>query len=180
VVDVEDRRDLWVIDTSSVLEIRRRIHTEAQRDVYRRVGELVESDLLFYPKEVLDELKRRTVEIAGKKGKRDLPYDWAAKHAAKGTRHRASFEALRIVLAVPGVAQLIDIGSSKKEADAYVLTLAYQLNVGGAFVRVITEDRRNAPDKLALASACGLVGIPVVPVKAFLLNRGIWTGEWGT
>lgn len=73
------------------------------------------------------------------------------------------------------VGQLLDPDKKSVEpADPYVLALAFQLNQGGDFARVITEDRRDAPDQVALASACGLVGIPVVPTKAFLLNRRIW------
>ena len=77
---------------------------------------------------------------------------------------------------MPGVAVLLDpdkIGVD--EADPYVLALAEHLRQLGNFPRVLTEDRKNRPYKIALAAACGLVGIPVVPIVPFLSSRGIWS-----
>lgn len=179
-VEPKDRNDVWVIDTSSVLEIRRKLAKEKHAEIYRRLGQLVDDGKLFFPKQVLNELKRQTAEIT-KGGKRDLPYEWAKQDAEQATRHGTTHAALREVLAVEGVAQLLDPDKAGvEEADPYVLALAHHLIGVGLFARVITEDRVNAPDKIALASACGIVGIPVVPVRAFLLNRRIWTGAWGT
>jgi hypothetical protein len=179
VAETENRPTIWVIDNSSLLEVRRQVPGPDQPDVYSQLGCLVESGVLVYPKEVLEELERNTVEVVGKKGKRDRPYEWAKKHATRATRHGFRYDVLREVLAVPGVAQLVDPSGTKKEADPYLLALAYQLRTAGEDARVVTEDRRNAPDKVALASACGLVGIPVVPMKVFLVHLDIWTGQWG-
>lgn len=138
--EIGDRQDVWVIDTSSVLEIRRKLANEKHAEIYRGLGLLVDQ----------------------------------GKH---GTSHAS----LRTVLAVEGVAQLLDPDKpGVEEADPYVLALAHHLIGLGLFARVITEDRVNSPEKIALASACGLVGIPVVPVRAFLLNRQIWAGAWGS
>ena len=121
-----------------------------------------------------------TSTYSDKSGKRDLLYQWAKQHAQQATQHGTSHAALREVLAVEGVAQLLDPDKAgAEEADPYVLALAHHLIGIGLFARVITEDRVNTPDKIALASACGIVGIPVVPVRAFLLNRQIWAGAWG-
>lgn len=169
-----ERADIWVIDTCSILEIRRRVPAGKLSEVYRRLGELVDEDILVFPKQVLAELERQTAEITAT-GRRDLPYEWAQRHAERAVRHGTDHDALRSVLSVVGVEELLDPDKKGVEpADPYVLTLAYHLNAGGHFARVISEDRRNAPDKLALASACGLVGVPVVPVLAFLSSRGIW------
>ncbi len=178
--DAAARSEIWVIDTSSILELRRKAPASKQGQIYARLGEMVEADILVYPKEVLDELERRTAEIAGT-GRRDLPYEWAKKHEKQATRHGTDYAALRYVLSVEGVAQLLDADNpGVEEADPYVLALAHHLNANDQFSRVVTEDRRNAPDKIALASACGIVGVPVVPMRPFLLNRGIWNGPWGT
>lgn len=172
--DVQDREDVWVIDTSSILEVRRRIEVAKQPDVYRKLGEFVERDRLYFPRAVLEELERQTANIA-KSGRRDLPYEWAKQHAEVATRHGTDHVALRHVLAVDGVADLLDPDKKGVEvADPYVLALAHHLNAHGRFARVITEDRKNAGDKLSLAAACGLVGIPVVPMIPFVASRGIW------
>jgi hypothetical protein len=49
------------------------------------------------------------------------------------------------------------------------------LNKQGYAARVITEDRNHFPDKVALASACGIVNIATVRVGAFLLHKQIST-----
>ncbi len=169
--------DVWVIDTSSIIEVRRpalQIPTPRLAAVYRQLGELVNQGSLVFPRKVLDELERQAGMIAAT-GSADLPYEWARQNAETATRHGTDYGALREVLAVEGIAQLLDPDKRGVEpADPYVLALAHQLRGLGDFPRVITEDRRDAPDKVALASACGLVGIPVVPTRAFLLNRRIW------
>lgn len=173
-----ERTEIWVIDTCSILEIRRperlKIPKAKQAQVYARLDEFVETGALVYPKEVRDELERQTAKIA-RAGENDLPYEFVKRNAEKATRHGTDYAALRHILAIAGVEKLLDPDKPGVEpADPYVLALAYHINVQGGFARVITEDRRNYPDKLALASACGLAGVPVVPIAAFLLNRGIW------
>lgn len=173
-----ERAEVWVIDTCSILEIRRperlQIPRARQAEIYARLGELVEAGTLVFPREVREELARQTVKITSS-GDPDLPYEFVKRNAEKATRHGTDFDALRHVLAIPGVEKLLAPDKPGVEpADPYVLALAHHLNLQDCFARVIPEDRRNFPDKLALASACGLAGVPVVPIAAFLLNRGIW------
>lgn len=145
-----------------------------QARVYAELGRLVEAGLLYYPRKLLKELERLTDAIAARAGG-DPPYEWARAHAIKATRHGELFAVVKVVLAVPGVEELLDPEKTgAEEADPHVLALAHHLNGQGDFARVLTEDRKNKPYKIALAAACGLVGIPVVPMRAFLASRGIW------
>lgn len=58
------------------------------------------------------------------------------------------------------------------EADPYVLALALELQRAGRTVRVITEETRNRPNKLALSTAAGLLGLAAVTLPAFLMTQG--------
>lgn len=166
---------IFVIDTCSIIEIRRtalRIPRAKQPEIYNAFTALVDEGILVYPKKVLGELERQTAKISEKR--RDLPYEWAKKNAETACRFDIDYEKLREALAVEGVEDLLDPDKPGVEAaDPYVLGLAHQLRPEHE-PSVITEDRNNAPDKIGLASAVGLVGIPVVPIRAFLLNRRIW------
>jgi hypothetical protein len=147
------RTEIWIIDTCSILEIRRperlKIPKTKQAQVYARLDEFVETGALVYPREVLKELERQTTKIA-RAGESDLPYEFVKRNAEKATMHGADYDALCHVLAIPGVEKLLDPDKPGVEpADPYVLALAHHLNVQGCFARVITEDRRNYPDKLA-------------------------------
>jgi hypothetical protein len=161
--------DLWVIDTSSVIEIQRgslHIPRPKQIEVYRALTTLVTERTLVYPRQVVAELHRQNPDRA---------YEWAKQNAEQACRHAFDYEKLREVLAVEGVEELLDYEKpgGVEPADPYVLALAHQLRDDHEPC-VITEDRKNAPDKIGLASAVGLVGIPVVPIRAFLRNRNIW------
>lgn len=137
------RTEISVIDTCSILEIRRperlNIPKAKQTQIYVRLDELVETGALVYPREVRDELERQTAKIT-RTGEPDLPYEFVKRNAEKATRHGTDHDALRHILAIPGVEKLLD------------------------------------PDKPGVepADPCGLAGVPVVPIAAFLLNRGLW------
>lgn len=167
---------IWVLDTCSIIEIRRtalQIPKTKQPEIYKQLTALVSEGVLVYPREVLGELERHTEKITGA-SKRDFPYEWAKENAPTACRFSTDYGKLREALAVDGIEDLLDADNPGVEpADPYVLGLAHQLR-DQREPCVITEDRNNAPDKIGLASAVGLIGIPVVPIRAFLLNRRIW------
>jgi hypothetical protein len=91
------------------------------------------------------------------------------------THFGRDYQALRDVLGFEGLHKLLDYDAKGVEvADPWVLALAYSLNKQGYAARVITEDRNNFPDKMALASACGIVNVAQLRVGAFLLHKQIW------
>jgi len=61
------------------------------------------------------------------------------------------------------------------EADPYVLALALKLSSDGHQTTVITEERKDRPQKMSLNTACGLHRLVCVPIMAFLASRGLWT-----
>ena len=136
--------------------------------VFAKLHSYVDSNSLTYPKEVVTELERWSDP-----SNPDPQYTWAKENKGKATRHRFPFELVKEILAiVPGVCDPEKTGG--EEADPYVLTLAVHLITQGAHVTIVTDDRRDKPDKLSLATAAGLLRIPSVPLKAFLESKNIW------
>ncbi len=54
------------------------------------------------------------------------------------------------------------------EADPYVLAVAQRLRQEGTDARVVTEERRDTNSKMSMNTAAGILGIPSVPLAAFL------------
>jgi hypothetical protein len=77
-----------------------------------------------------------------------------------------SLERVRELLSL--VPDVIDKESQVEEADPYVLALALEIRAGGQKVVVVTEERRDRPDKLSMNTACGLLRVPCLPVQALL------------
>jgi predicted nucleic acid-binding protein len=49
---------IWVLDTSSIIEIRRSVAAAQRNDVFLGMGNLVAADRIFFPKQVVEELER--------------------------------------------------------------------------------------------------------------------------
>jgi hypothetical protein len=62
------------------------------------------------------------------------------------------------------------------EADPYVLALAVRLRGGGHDARVVVQETKDTSKKLSLNTACGILGIPSVPLLGLLRAEGIGTG----
>jgi hypothetical protein len=168
---------IWVLDTSSIIQVRRlhNLPASKQREILISIGELVEHDVVVYPREVLAELERA---CEGKQP--DERFLWAKNHSEKACRFGAEFERVVHVLArVPSVVDT-EKTTGAEEADPYVIALALTLREWGRDVTVVTEDRVDKPGKMSLGTACGLCGIPTVPLEAFLAHLTIWTRSGGS
>src|SRR5450631_3184242 len=86
---------VWIIDTSSIIEVRRAIENSKKADVFERMGVLVEEGRLIFPKQVLEEMERVADRLNP-----DAQYKWAKKHEGKATEHAPTFEEVREILAV--------------------------------------------------------------------------------
>lgn len=160
---------LWVIDTSSIIAVRREpFPPGARKKVFAALGKLVTDNLLVYPREVLDELARTAGTATP-----DPQYQWAKDHHELGCRHKTDLAGVKEVLArVPRVVDAQKT-SPTTDADPYVVALAIHLrDLGGA--TVVTEDRKDSPIKMSLTTACGLWGVPAVPLVPFLELLKIW------
>ena len=159
---------VWVIDTSSILEVRRKLPRPHQQTVYSKLDGCVNDGILVYPKHVLGELERAANDKAT-----DLPYQWTKRNEARATRFGSLFDEVKKVLAqVPKIIDPDKLGV--EEADPYVLALATYLASQGNIVTVVTEERKDRPDKMSMNTACGLLGLLCLPMSAFLAQQGIW------
>ena len=63
--------------------------------------------------------------------------------------------------------------SGVDDADPYVLAVARQLRAAGVDARVVTQETKDTPTKMSMNTACGVLGIPCVPLLAFLATESI-------
>jgi Domain of unknown function (DUF4411) len=154
---------IWVIDTSSIVEVRRSVENARKAGVFVQMGALVQAERLLYPKQVVEELER-----AADSKNPDPQYIWAKNNEAKASQNGPSFEAVRDVLAeVPTVLDP-DKDAGTDEADPYILALALRLRAEGKDARIVSEESKDSPRKMSIRTATGVLGIPSVPLKAFL------------
>jgi hypothetical protein len=154
---------IWVVDTSSVAEIRRSIENTRKKNVFDSMSALVDDGRVVFPKQVVGELER-----AADPHSPDAQYSWAKQKEGRATEHATSLEEVKAVLAaVPKVLDP-DKDAGAEEADPYLLALAVRLRAEGKDARIVTEEIRDTPRKMSLNTACGLIGVPSVPLKAFL------------
>lgn len=163
--------EFWVLDTSSLLQVRRVARTD-QRRVFDELGSLVSDGQLVYPVQVVEELKRYSPSTPGSP---DLPYEWARRNRSRACRHGIQFAMVKTVLDHPLVRNIVDPDKvGVEEADPYVLGLALFLR-GQGELTVLTEETRDLPGKLSMSSACGLLRLVCLRMEPFLAQRGIWT-----
>jgi hypothetical protein len=163
--------DVWVIDTSSILEVRRSFEGAVQPRIYSDLTRLVEGNSLVYPPEVYDELERYSNTS---NDFTDSPFEWAKKNKSRATRLGHRYEELKEVLGHPRIQNVLD--SEKigvEEADSHILSLALCLIQEGSQATVITEERRDRPNKLSLNTACSLLKIPCLRMYRFLIQQNI-------
>src|SRR5690349_19964733 len=105
---------------------------------------LVTEGVLSYPAEVVRELSA----YAGS----DPLSDWAKRNQSVANRHGPMFDQAKELLADAQVKRVLDVDKTgKEEADPYVLALATHLKKARIEVTVITEEKKDRPDKLSLS-----------------------------
>ena len=163
---------VWVIDTSSILQVRRQSLKPHERErLYSGLSTLVEGGGLVFPQQVYDELKRGSGTFPQETA--DEPLAWATNARTIATRHGTDFEAVRKVLAKVSDVLDVDKTSGADEADPYVLGLALHLKDGGHEVTVVSEERRDRPAKMSMATACGLLRLYCVPLLGLVRDQGL-------
>lgn len=159
------QKEVWVIDSSSIIAVREQYGRAKESQAFAVLAAMVASAELLWPPEV-----SREVEAVGNP---DLAAHWV--RARRSTAERtASFDTVKAVLARSPL--LVDVHAQHEQADPYVVALALDLMSGDLFApstTIITEDRRDKPMKLSLATAAGLHRIPTVPLVPFLTSRGV-------
>jgi Domain of unknown function (DUF4411) len=164
---VDDLRS-WVVDTSALIQVRRAgISPAKQAAVFKKLTTLVSSGLLVFPPQVREELERGEADDHS-----DRALEWIQTVKAEAER-AANLDTVRQVLA--RAPELIDVQSSRDQADPYVIALAVDNAILGG-VSILSDDRRDRYDgkgglqKLSVATAAGLWDIPVVPLAGFILR----------
>jgi hypothetical protein len=118
---------------------------------------------LIFPGEVLGELER------GASAEPDPPLTWARSVRAQAEK-TANLETVKAVLRV--APEILDPDIPFEQADPYVIALALdERGLGLLEVTVVTDDRRDKPSKLSLATASGMMGLPTVPLHAFVRTK---------
>lgn len=160
---------IWVIDTSSLIDIKSSVPRPDRDRLYEKLTSLVKEGRLFFPRQVVEELKRDSAD----KRSPDRPCVWALEVEDEACRLGPLLEEVRAVLA--SVPDVLDPAkeSGVDEADPYVLAMAKRLRDDGHDARVVTEEVRNSPTRLSLNTACGILGVPSVPLRGLLRAEGI-------
>jgi hypothetical protein len=167
---MEEPQDVWIIDTSSILQLRRLIPANQLRQAMADLDKLVDSGTLVFPDKVFAELDRWENPNPSNP---DLPLSWTKRNRPKAARHGDFLDALKEVLQeVPDVCDPDKVGV--EEADPYVLALALHLARQGRRCTVITEERKDRPDKMSLTTACGVLRLPALPLETYLARQGVW------
>jgi hypothetical protein len=158
---------VWVVDTSSIIEIRRSVPNADRRAVFRRLSALVSEGRLKFPKQVVDELRR-----AANPDVTDPVLQWAEENELDACSTSLAYDKVKEVL--NHVSEILDPAkdSGADEADPYVLALAVVLREANLDARVVTQETKDGPRKMSLNTASGLLGIPSVPLS------GLLRAEW--
>lgn len=117
----------------------------------------------MFPRQVVDELAR-VADPAGP----DQQYLWAKQNQLTACQNDPSLELVKAVLAVVPRVLDPDKDAGAEEADPYLLAKALDLRQAGKDARIVTEEKNDTPRKMSLRTAAGLLGIPSVPLRAFL------------
>jgi len=161
------RPPVWIIDTSSIIQVRR-LDNKKKTAIFRKMSALVEAGRLVFPKEVVKEMERFADPDSP-----DEQYEWAAHHESEACKDGPSLGEVRDVLAKVRKVLDPDKDTGADEADPYVLAMALRARDRGEDARVVTQERKETPTKMSLSTAAGLLGLPSVPLEAFLEFEGI-------
>jgi predicted nucleic acid-binding protein len=163
-------QDVWVIDTSSIILVFRDRPKPEQDKAAALLTKLAHAGQLVFPPQVIEELKRYA---PAKKLGPHPPLQWALSVESVASSAPDWNTVKNDVLT-----KVSDVLDSEKpatvdEADPYVLARALELQRAGRTVRVITEETRKRPGKLALSTAAGVLGLAAVTLPAFLKTQGL-------
>ena len=159
--------EIWVIDTSSVLEVRRIVPQNHRQSVYDALSASVADGHLVFPTQVFDELKRFK-----NPNKLDMPFEWAKANKYVATQFEPLYNEVKQLLSDPQLVRVLDPNKPNEEADPYVLALAEKLSANSS-VGVLTQDLVSKPRKLSLSDACGLRRIVTLTMEPFLQQQGL-------
>jgi hypothetical protein len=158
---------VWVIDSSSVIEIKQ-VPPALRPQVVHHMDQMVAQGRLVYPPQVLEELKRYAPP---RNLMSDPAYAWAKKNDQQGCHPELLLNEAKMILnAHPDLIEPEATG--KDPADPYVIALAQKLQLAEQDARIVTNDTRNINKKVSVAAVAGLLGIPSTVLRLFLRGEG--------
>ena len=165
---------IWVIDTSSVINVKELVKKTGRKKVFDALAELCVQGRLVFPQEVLDEL-----ENGARRGMEDLPLKWARENKQFGYTLGPCSEQLHKVMNDP-VAKLTPDPRQDKgadDADPHVLATALEVVSKGSQAVVVTQESKKSPPQVPLNVAAGSLNLPSINLYALLTKIGIWEDE---
>lgn len=155
--------DAWIIDTSSLIEIKRAVAPHNQWELLKTMEIMVRDGRLGAPRHVYREM--------GKTQHPDAPGVWAS--GVRGVQLLpldVDPACTRSVLSE--VPTLVDVNKIEEDADPYVVALAWQLMQEAKSVYVVTEDHVDR-ESTSIATACDSLGIVWVRLHDFVASLGV-------
>jgi hypothetical protein len=83
---------IWVVDTSSVIAVRR-LENSKKPEIFARMGALIQAGRLVFPKQVVAELERSADPLSP-----DEQFKWAKSHEAKACEQAPTLDEVKEVL----------------------------------------------------------------------------------
>lgn len=158
----------WVIDSSSLVDIKSQTSLEVRARLYARLTSLAVDGKIHVPREVVHEMKR-----GAQPRHRDEALEWVVAYEPHICVIEPTVEELLAIMKEVGDVVDHEKDSGVDDADPYVLALAVKLQAGGLRVRIVTEDRKDRLRKVSMTTAAGILGVPCVPLVGFLRAEGI-------
>lgn len=167
-VEPQEDATIYVFDTSTLIELKPRIPTTRRKHAFAQLSEGVDSGIVIFPKQVFDELNRTSSPTA------DPVLEWAKQNKRIATRYGPCTDELKLVLRDPVAQRVLDPRKSGvEEADPHVLALGVHVRNLGYQVVVVTEESRDRPGKLSMATACGSLRLVRVSIENVLAEFGL-------
>ena len=162
---------VWVVDTSSLLFIKRYLKRESHRKYLNYL--MTQSEWLYCPPQVIQELLAV--------GNEDVFTEWAKKNKATLARLGPCADKMREAMANKAVASCIDHRrkhNDRDPADPWVIATALKLRDQGYWVTVVTNERdRYRGARASLNVAAGSMGFPAINMESLLRDTFRWWNE---
>lgn len=155
--------DPWVLDASSVIEVKKAVPASKQWATLRAMEDLVGASRIAVPREVAREVKA----VAHP----DAPGAWM--HGVEQRLQHPVDPSTTSLDSVLSVAPDLVDPNKLLDGDPYVLALAADLRAGNHAATVVTEDVNDTPIRIAVVTAANRLGIPCVRLSDFLQAEGL-------
>ena len=157
-MDNVSKDTIYVLDTSSIIQIKCDVKAEHQWELAKNMERMVEQEKITFPRQV-------TREIRGQLHT-DLPEAWVLGVDRKIVIDcEPGHEYIEEVMDKAG--NVIESDTDSDPADPYVLALALQIWRSDRDVVVVTEDITDRPLKISIKKACQILGLSMLRLEDF-------------